>query len=143
MAKTTKPKDAKQLAVLCSKLAAEKHAEEILLLDIAEIDGSPAEWFVIATCSSEPQVNAIAQHIEVTTKKAGIDIPKSEGWESMNWIIMDYFDVVVHLMRPQARSFYKLEKLWGDANAYNISAAGRLVKYKPSKTTSNPIDDEE
>jgi len=143
LAKIATPKDSKQLAVLCAKLAAEKLATDIILLNIAEIDGSPSEWFVIATCASEPQLRSVADYVEVTAKKSGVDAPKSEGWDSLTWILIDFFDVVVHLMKPEARAFYKLEKLWGDATAFSISPAGRLVKYKPAKTLSNPIDDNE
>lgn len=141
MAKLTKPKDAKALAVFCAKMAIDKQASNPVLLDIAPIDGSPAEWFVIATCHSEPQLRAVAEHIEVSAKKAGVDIPRSEGWDS-NWIILDFFDVVVHIMHEDAREFYKLEKLWGDAEMFTISDAGRTVKYKAEKKKVNRLDEE-
>ncbi len=70
----------------------------------------------------------MAEEMISQTKNMGLDAPRTEGWDAMNWIILDYFDVVVHIMKKEARQFYKLEKLWGDAEMFTISDAGRLVK---------------
>ncbi len=131
MAVVKKPKDSKALATACAKLAAEKNATNILVLNIQEVDGAPAEWFVIASAASEPQLRSMAENMISATKKMDIDAPRSEGWDSMNWIIVDYFDVVVHLMKEDAREYYKLEKLWSDAQFFKLSAGGRMMKYDP------------
>lgn len=128
MAKKLTPGDAKALATFCAKLAKDKKASSLTLLNINEIDGSPSEWFVIAECMTEPQVRSMAEEMISQTKNLGLDAPRTEGWDAMNWIILDYFDVVVHIMKKEARQFYKLEKLWGDAEMFTISDAGRLVK---------------
>lgn len=141
MAKKIKLADAKALATFCAKQAAEKLAADIVLMDISAIDGSPTEWFVIATCASDPQLRAVSETLEAATKSVGINHPRTEGKDSQNWVILDYFDVVVHLMKPEARSFYKLEKLWGDADMFTLSAAGRVVKYKADKKQSNLLDE--
>lgn len=117
----------RDLARLCARCADEKKGEQILAIDIAAIDGSPAEWFVLVTCSSDQQIRAIAEHIERCTAAAGVPAPRSEGWEALQWVILDFFDVVVHLMRPESRAFYKLEALWGDGRFYHLSADGRLI----------------
>ncbi|GIV54557.1 MAG: hypothetical protein KatS3mg039_1075 [Candidatus Kapaibacterium sp.] len=121
---------ARDLARLCAYCAHEKKGENILAIDIGAIDGSPAEWFVLVTCSSEQQIRAIAEHIEHCTSAAGLRPPRSEGWEACQWVIVDYFDVVVHLMRPEQRAFYKLETLWGDGIAYHLSSDGRLIRQR-------------
>ncbi|MCX7930341.1 MAG: ribosome silencing factor [Chlorobi bacterium] len=115
------------MARLCARCADEKKGSDIIAIDISEIDGAPAEWFIIVTCSSEQQIRAVAEYIEQETGRAGLQQPRSEGWESLRWVILDYFDVVVHLMRPEVRSFYKLESLWGDGRFYHLSADGRLI----------------
>ncbi|MFM7774114.1 MAG: ribosome silencing factor [Candidatus Kapaibacterium sp.] len=130
MAKKHTPADAKSLATYCAKLAKDKKATTVTLLNIKEIDGSPAEWFVVAECMTEPQVRSMAEEMVAKTKALGMDAPRTEGWDSMNWVILDFFDVVVHIMKKEARQFYKLEKLWGDAEMFTISEAGRVVKAK-------------
>jgi ribosome-associated protein len=119
---------ARDLARFCALSADSKKGTDIVAIDISQIDGSPAEWFVIVTCSSDQQIRAVAEHIEKETARYGIASPRSEGWEALQWVILDYFDVVVHLMRPEARAFYKLENLWGDGHFYRLSADGRLVR---------------
>lgn len=118
----------RDLARLCARCAEEKQGGQIIAIDISSIDGSPAEWFIVVTCSSEQQIRAIAEHIERATRAAGLQPPRTEGWEGRQWVILDYFDVVVHLMRPEARTFYKLEALWGDGIMYHLSSDGRLVR---------------
>ncbi len=135
-------KDSKALATLCAKSAGDKNATDITLLRIGDVDGAPSEWFVIVSCQSEPQMRSIAETLLRQAKSAGVDTPRSEGWDSMNWIIIDFFDVVVHVMRTEAREFYKLEKLWSEGERYTISAAGRVTKARASskKTASESIE---
>ena len=142
MAKISRPANAKALATLCARVAAEKKASSITLLNIKEIDGSPSEWFVIAECASEPQIRSLAEEMIQITKAVGVDAPRTEGWESMNWILVDYFDVVVHIMKHEAREFYKLEKLWSEAEQYELSTAGRLVKSKVGTLRKTGIESE-
>lgn len=118
----------RQLARVCALAAQEKKGESIVAIDISSIDGAPAEWFVLVTCTSEQQIRAVAEHIERVTTASGVRAPRTEGWLALQWVILDYYDVVVHLMRPEARSFYKLESLWADGQFYTLSAAGRLLR---------------
>lgn len=121
-------KTSRDLARLCARCADEKKGANILAIDISVVHGSPADWFVVVTCTSDQHIRAIAEHIERQTTQGGVRAPRSEGWEALQWVILDYFDVVVHLMRPEARLFYKLENLWGDGQLYRLSADGRLIK---------------
>lgn len=118
----------RQLARFCAICAREKKCDNIVAIDISSIDGAPANWFVVVTCSSTQQVRAVAEHIEEQTTRAGVMRPRSEGWEALQWVILDYFDVVIHVMHHDARTFYKLEKLWGDGVFYTLTVDGRLLR---------------
>jgi ribosome-associated protein len=120
----TKPRSTKGRAVLCARLAQEKLAHEILILDLNDIESSPADFCVIATVDSDAQLHAIAGSIEVTLKHMGFGFPRLDGKGESKWVVLDYFDVVVHLMLPEAREFYKLERLWGDAPAMTLTESG-------------------
>ncbi|MFM2133267.1 MAG: ribosome silencing factor [Candidatus Kapaibacterium sp.] len=142
MAKKSKIEDAKALALLCGRIARDKKATNVIFLNIKEIDGSPCEWFVIAECMTEPQVRSMAEEIVARTKAEGILAPRSEGWDSMNWVLLDYFDVAVHIMKKEARSFYKLERLWADAEMFTLSDSGRMVKAKERDVMQSLLTEE-
>jgi len=120
LAKITKPRDSRQLAIQIAHLASNKLAENILILDMRKIDSAPADYFVICSALSTSQSKAIYEEIYITIKNMGIALPKTEGTESMDWIVLDYFDVVVHIMSVESRSYYKLERLWSDAKFQTI-----------------------
>lgn len=90
-----------------------KNAEDIKVIDIRGIS-SLADFFIIASGNSERQVKAIADNIEFEAKKLDI-VPKSiEGEREGLWILMDFYDVVVHVFHAREREFYDLERLWKD-----------------------------
>lgn len=121
---TSKPRTVKGRAVLCARLAQEKLAHDILVLDLGEIEAAPAEYFVIASVDSDAQLRAAADSIEDAMRSLGLGSPRSEGRGTSTWVILDYFDIVVHLMLTSTREFYKLERLWGDAKAYTLTEKG-------------------
>lgn len=121
---TTKPRSVKGRAVLCARLAQEKLAHDILVLDLGRIESAPAEFFVIASVDSDAQLRAAADSIEDAMRSLGLGSPRSEGRGTSTWVILDYFDIVVHLMLGTTREFYKLERLWGDAKAYTLTEKG-------------------
>ena len=107
--------DSKKLALLCRDLAENRKAENVVVLDVREVS-SITDYFVIATGTSEPHLRAIVG--EVTDKlRDDHDLkPKAhDGSLQTSWIVLDYFDVIVHVMRGDVREHYKLEDLWGDA----------------------------
>ncbi len=107
--------DSKKLALLCRELADNKKAEDIVVLDVAKVS-SITDYFVIATGTSEPHLRAIVDEITDTLREEHHIKPKaSEGGLHTAWIVLDYFDVIVHVMRKDVREHYKLEDLWGDA----------------------------
>ena len=91
-----------------------KKGYDVRILDIRKLT-SMADYFVICSADSETQVKAIADEVEKNLKDNGIKIWHKEGYKALSWVLMDYVDVIVHVFKKEARSFYNLEKLWGDA----------------------------
>ncbi len=103
------------LATLVEGYAADKKAGDLVRLDVGELLGY-TDHFVIATGNSDRQVKAIHDGIlEGMKKDHGISPRRVEGLPEARWILMDYLDVVVHVFTPEARDFYRLEHLWGEA----------------------------
>jgi len=134
--KITKPRTSKGRAVLCARLAAEKQATDILLLDMSDIDSSPAEFFVIGTVNSETQMRAVTDHVQRQLREVRLGSPRVDGTHASSWMVLDYFDVVVHIMTHEARVHYNLERLWGDAKPYGITESGvaKALKEIPRRT---------
>jgi ribosome-associated protein len=107
--------DSKKLAPLCRELADNKKAENILVLDVRKLS-SVTDYFVIASGTSQPHLRAIVEEI-VSKLRDEHDLRpvRTEGATSGNWVVLDYFDVIVHVMHAETRSRYDLEGLWGDA----------------------------
>lgn len=104
-----------KLAEFCREYAEAKKAEEVVILDVREVS-SVTDFFVIASATSEPHVRAIWNEIVDSLKQEhGVSAPKPEGISSNNWVVIDYFDVIVHVMNKDVRSQYDLEGLWNDA----------------------------
>jgi ribosome-associated protein len=94
----------------------QKKAENIVSLDLRKIPEAVTDFFVICQASSTTQVKAISDFIEVQLKKECDETPfRHEGQQASQWIIIDYVNVVVHVMHHEARKFYKLEEMWSDA----------------------------
>lgn len=91
--------------------------QNIVKLDLREIGDAPTDFFIICEGESTTQINAIANNIHKRLKKeVGIQPSHREGMESAKWILVDYFDIVVHVFYPETREFYDLEDLWSDAS---------------------------
>ena len=94
----------------------EKKAENIVSLDLRKIPEAVADFFVICEASSTTQIKAIADSIEEGVRKNCDELPyKHEGRQSLQWVLIDYVNVVIHVMLPENLRFYKLEDLWSDA----------------------------
>ena len=103
-----------ETAQLCAEGAGGKKAFDILILDLGKLTYI-ADYFVICSGSNTTQVGAIADSIGHTLAKAGIHYSHVEGEAEAKWVLMDYGDVVVHVFEESTRTYYALEKLWGDA----------------------------
>lgn len=97
-----------------AELALERKAVELLALDLRGIS-SATDFFLMGSGSSDIQVRSIADHIVGELKKDGVRPGHVEGVAGGRWILIDYIDFVVHVFHPEAREFYQLESLWGDA----------------------------
>jgi ribosome-associated protein len=107
--------DSRKLALRCRELADDKKAEDIVILDVREIS-SVTDYFVIASGTSEPHLRAIVDAITDQLRDEDRQRPRAvDGAFSAAWVVLDYFDVIVHVMRRDVRERYDLETLWGDA----------------------------
>ena len=107
--------DSKKLALLCRELADNKKAENITILDLRSLS-SVTDYFVICTGSSEPHLRAIVDGITNPLREEHALRPSAtDGTLHTAWVVLDFFDVIVHVMRADVRDHYDLEGLWGDA----------------------------
>ncbi len=111
-----------QLALAAAQIAADNRGQDVLVLDLREL--TPVfDYFVIATGSSKRQLHAISEEIdrvfetEMGQRRIGI-----EGYTEGRWLLLDYGDIVVHIFDPEAREYYSLEQLWGDAKKIELPA---------------------
>ncbi|MFT4659816.1 MAG: ribosome-associated protein [Patiriisocius sp.] len=95
----------------------EVKGQEILELDLTKLDVSICDTFIICHGGSTTQVDAIGDKVqEFTRKKLNQKAWKTSGYENCEWVILDYFDIIVHIFLKETRSVYNLEDLWSDAN---------------------------
>ena len=107
--------DSKKLALLCRDLAENRKAENTVVLDVKKVS-SVTDYFVVASGTSEPHLRAITDEItEKLRDEHGLRPRAVDGTLQTAWVVLDYFDVIVHVMRADVRERYNLEGLWGDA----------------------------
>tara|TARA_Y100001934_G_C11926091_1_gene573562 strand:+ start:237 stop:611 length:375 start_codon:yes stop_codon:yes gene_type:complete len=107
--------ESKELALTCARLADNKKAENIALLDLRELS-SVADFFVIVTGTNEPHLRAIVDEITEKLREQHDTRPfATEGARVTPWVVLDFIDVLVHVMNDKFRDLYDLEGLWGDA----------------------------
>jgi len=105
-----------------AELALDRKGQEVLVLDLRGIS-TATDYFVIAGGTSDVQVRAIAEHIVDELKRDGVRPEHLEGLRGGRWVLLDYVDFVVHVFHSQARDFYQLERLWGDAPRWEVPTA--------------------
>ena len=94
----------------------EKKGEHIVSLDLRKIPEAVADFFIICEATSSTQVKAVADYIESHVKDILNESPyRHEGHQGLHWVLIDYVNVVIHVMQPETRKFYKLEEMWSDA----------------------------
>ncbi len=130
--------DSRMLALLCRDLADNKKADNVVVLDVRNVS-SVTDFFVVASGSSEPHLRALESEIRDRLREEHDTKPThAEGTAAGRWIVIDYFDVIVHLMHPEVREKYDLEGLWSDA--LKIQAAGPPAPLKKKgKAESKPM----
>lgn len=97
-----------------------------------------SDYFIICSADSEPQVKAIADEVEKSLRDEGIKVWHKEGYKALHWVLLDYVDVVVHVFKKNAREFYNLEKLWGDADITVAEDPALKPKAPPKRKPGRP-----
>jgi len=108
-----------------------KKGYDVKIIDLQKL-ATFADYFVICSADSDTQVKAIADEIDKKLRDEGIKCWHKEGYIALQWVLLDYVDVVIHVFRKDAREFYNLEKLWSDAPVYDIEDP----LLKPQKETT-------
>ena len=127
--------DSKQLALLRRELADNKKAENIVVLDVRKLS-SVTDFFLIASGSSSPHLRAIVNEITDKLREEHDIRPRAaDGNLNGDWVVLDYFDVIIHVMRTDARARYDLEGLWGDAAPVKSGVVVAKKKTKAAKRT--------
>ena len=122
--------ESRKLATLCRELADNKKAEDIVVLDVSE-QSSVTDFFVIVTGTSEPHLRAIEHElVDTLHEKHQIKPIHLDGAQQGAWIVVDYFDVIVHIMRKEVRERYDLEGLWSDAPRLKTRRVATKAKAK-------------
>jgi ribosome-associated protein len=116
MAKNKAIKESSYISELAVHGIQEKKGNDIIRLDLRNLTSTVTDYFVICHADSATQVKAIANSVEDEIYKATQQEPRhKEGLEHGEWILLDYFDVVIHIFRTDKREYYGVEELWGDA----------------------------
>jgi ribosome-associated protein len=127
---------AERLCATAAEAMLDKKAQHVMSLDLSQIDGAIATCFVLCNADSTTQVEAIADNVEEQVRKTLGEKPlRREGFENAIWIILDYVDVMVHIFQTEARSFYRLESLWADAELrrYDEKPPAEVKEDAPAK----------
>ena len=129
--KVTEKTESAMLADIVINAIYEKKGEQVVKIDMRPINSPIADFFIVCQGSNRTQVEAIADSINEEVNKAiGVRPSHLEGRENAEWMLIDYFDVVVHIFQPETRGFYKLESLWADADITEVSEPTAEVKPK-------------
>ena len=102
-----------------TKLIKEKKGYDISIIDIKKLS-SLTDYFIICTSDSAPQTRAISNHIKKELSKKKIKPLQIEGFEYMDWILIDYYDIVIHIFKKEKREFYNIERLWNDTKITRV-----------------------
>lgn len=97
------------------KAIQDKKGENIVSVDLRKIPEAVADFFIICEATTNTQIKAISDFVEVKVKEECDETPyKHEGFHALQWVLIDYVNIVVHIMQPEQRKFYKLEEMWSD-----------------------------
>jgi len=119
-------------ALIIGKLADEKKAKEVLILDLADLTDI-AYFFVLASGTSERHVRTVAEGVQTGMKEKGMLPLSAEGYDEGRWIILDYGDVVFHTFLESLRELYDLESLWIEAARYRTDEENKILEVEHAK----------
>lgn len=98
------------------KAVLDKKASHVVSLDLRKIPEAVADFFIICEATSSTQIKAIADHVEEAVRRECNEAPyRHEGLQALQWVLVDYINIVVHIFQPETRKFYRLEEMWSDA----------------------------
>ena len=112
-----------------------KKGYNVKILDLRNLT-TITDYFIICTGDSDTQVKAIADEVDKRMRDEGVRSWHTEGYRSLNWVLIDFVDIVVHVFKKESREFYNLEKLWGDAPV--IIAEDPLLKVPVKRKPGRP-----
>lgn len=118
--KRRKTTDLPRQVHLAAAAAADKKAEDLLALDLRKAAGF-TDFFVICSGTNSRQIRAIADGVTEALRAEGVKPAHVEGYDRSEWILLDYFDFVVHIFAKETRMFYGLERLWGNAEPVELA----------------------
>ncbi|MCR4431442.1 MAG: ribosome silencing factor [Tepidanaerobacteraceae bacterium] len=107
-------KEPKDCAIIAAKVLEDKKGQDVVILDISGIS-LLADYFVVATGKSSVHVKALADEVEKKLLEEGFVLRGKEGYDEAKWILLDFYDVIVHIFYTYEREYYMLERLWADA----------------------------
>ena len=116
--KNVSPTDIVHFTTKISKFMLEKKALDIKIIDVRKIT-TLTDFFIICTSESSPQTRAISDHINKQMRIEGIKVWHIEGYENLDWVLLDYINIVIHIFSKESRDYYDIERLWAD---------GRIIK---------------
>jgi ribosome-associated protein len=123
-----KMSESEQLARACAEAAADKKAEDIQIIDLRGISDF-TDFFIVCSGTSDPQLRAIASGVRTRVREEfGRGALSEDGAPASRWVVIDFAQVIVHVFHHEARSFYMLEDLWGDAPRIDFQEPGCLSK---------------
>ncbi len=112
-------KKAKDMAGIAYRALDDKKAEDICVINIEKVSVL-ADYFLIASGTNRNQVQAMADNVDEMLHKAGYTVKQIEGYQTANWILMDYGDIIVHIFDRENRLFYDLERIWRDGESISL-----------------------
>ena len=107
--------NSKELARMACEALEDKKARDVKIIDIEQVS-TLADYFIIASGTNRNQVQAMADNVEEVLGRAGYEPKQIEGYQTGNWILMDYRDIVIHVFDEENRLFYDLERIWRDGS---------------------------
>ena len=124
--KSTLSADSEALARRCVAICEERKAEDLMLFDVRE-SSILADYYLVCTGTSAPHISALCNHLRQDLAREGVMPQRREGDPESHWVIMDYGVVLVHIMDPERRRFYRIEDLWENGRLVHQSDGARPV----------------
>ncbi len=115
--------NSRDLAARSADLMLDKKARKVIIMDLRGLT-SITDFFILGTGESDVQVKAIVDHLNEKLRSENTKPIHIEGYDKLSWVLIDYIDVVAHVFLPEARDYYRLERLWADAKVSEVSEPG-------------------